>query len=51
MNEDEKAVQEIKTFIKNTMMAKFGYFGLADGEKFIMLNSGKGNIVIKIEWQ
>ena len=49
--EDENVVKEIKENLINSLKSDFGYCGIAEGEKFIMLNSGKGNIVIKINWE
>ena len=49
--EDEKMVQEIKKELTNKLNEKFGYCGVAEGENFLMLNSGKGNIVINIKWE
>lgn len=51
MNEDEKAVQEVKNLIRSTLMAKFGYCGILDSKKLVVLNSGRGNIVINIKWE
>jgi hypothetical protein len=51
MNKDEKFVKEIKDYIIKKAKLEFGYAGLAEGEKFIMLNTGKGNITIKINME
>lgn len=51
MDEDEKYVQELKTRLVGELNEKFGFCGVADGEKMIHVNSGKGNIQIKITWE
>lgn len=49
--EDEKYVQELKTRLVDELQQKFGFAGLADGEKMFLVNSGKGNIQIKVTWE
>lgn len=49
--EDDKIVQEIKEELKAKLQNAFGYCGVAEGEKLLMINSGKGNIVITIKWE
>ena len=49
--DDNKCVEEIKQMLIKKLNEDFGYAGCAEGEKTIMLNSGKGNIVINIEWE
>jgi len=53
MDEDEKMVNEIKDELVQKLNTKFNYCGIAinNSDKFIMLNSGKGNIKIKITWE
>jgi len=49
--EDLKMIEEIKKELLSKLQAEFGYCGLAEDENFLMLNSGKGNIVINIKWE
>lgn len=49
--EDEVVVQEIKRDLISKLNSRFGYCGCAEGDNFIMLNSGKGNIIIKFSWE
>lgn len=48
---DETIVQEIKAGLMAKLKAEYGYCGVAENDKFIMLNSGEGNIIIKISWE
>ena len=48
---DEEKVQEIKERLVKEFNALFGFCGLAEGDNLIMLNSGKGNIVVTIKWE
>lgn len=48
---DEAVVQEIKRDLISKLNSRFGYCGVAENDSFIMLNSGKGNIIIKITWE
>jgi len=48
---DEVVVQEIKRDLISKLNSRFGYCGVAENDNFIMLNSGKGNIIIKITWE
>jgi len=50
-NKDEIIVQEIKKELTSKLQAIFGYCGVMEGNDHIMLNSGKGNIVINIQWE
>ena len=49
MEHDLKVVEEIKKYLINKLQNEFGYCGVAQGDKIIMLNSGEGNIIINIE--
>ena len=49
--EDVKVVEEIKQELIKKLQTDFGYCGLAEGDNFLMLNSGKGNIVVEITWE
>lgn len=47
---DEEMVKELAEFLRKGLMDKYGYCGVAEGDKIIMLNSGKGNILINLKW-
>ena len=49
--EDEKIVREIKSYLMKKLKDTFGYCGVAESDNFLGINSGEGNIVIKIEWE
>lgn len=49
--EDEKTANNIKEILKIELEKRFGFCGVMESEKFIMLNSGKGNLIIKITWE
>lgn len=49
--DDVAVVQEIKRELISKLNSRFGYCGCAEGDSNIMLNSGKGNIIIKISWE
>lgn len=49
MNRDKKAMEEIKNYLVKKLQADFGFCGVAEGENMIMINSGEGNLIIKIE--
>jgi len=49
--EDAKIVEEIKQELMTKLQSQFGYCGVAEGDNFLLLNSGKGNIVINIRWE
>ena len=49
--EDLEFVNEIKEYVKKKSQNEFGFCGIAEGDNFIMLNTGKGNVKIKIEWE
>ena len=46
---DKATVNEIKTYLMGKLSQKYGYCGVAEGDSKIMLNSGKTNIIIRIE--
>lgn len=48
---DSKMVETIKKELVSKLNTEYGYCGLAEGENFLMLNSGNGNIVINIKWE
>lgn len=48
---DEQVVNYLKRYIQETLMRECGYCGVCDGDKFILLNSGNGNIKIQITWE
>ena len=47
---DEQMVKEIKQYVTDKLKSKFGYVGLAEGDNLININSGEGNIKVKITW-
>ena len=52
MNDVEKdlaTMNEIKEYLINRLNAKYDYCGVAQGENMVMLNSGRTNLIIKIE--
>jgi len=49
--DDEKMVSIIKEDLKSMLTSEFGYCGIMESKNVIMLNSGKGNIVINIKWE
>jgi hypothetical protein len=51
MIKDKKVVEEISGKIKETFTNEFGYCGVAEGDGMVMLNSGDGNIVVKINYE
>ena len=51
MKSDGQMVQEIKSGLVARLNSEFNYCGIAEGPNSIMLNSGKGNIVINIKWE
>lgn len=48
---DKAAAQEIKEGLMRVLNSKFGFCGVAESDEFIMLNSGEGNLVVKITWE
>ncbi len=49
--DDEQSVLEIKQLLIKKLQEHHGYCGVAEGNGMVRLNSGNGNIVIKIEWE
>ena len=47
-DKDKKTVEEITEYIMRKLKDKYGYCGMASNPDFAMLNSGDGNIVVKI---
>jgi uncharacterized protein YuzB (UPF0349 family) len=48
---DEKVVKNLMKYIRETLIQEFNYCGVCDGDKFILLNSGEGNIKIQMTWE
>lgn len=46
---DRETVEEIKQYLIKLLNNKYGYCGVASGKDMEILNSGNGNIIIKIE--
>ena len=48
---DEKIVKQLQEEMRLKLINEYGYCGVMESDKFILLNSGKGNIQIKITWE
>jgi len=48
---DEQVAKDLRKYIQATLVREFGYCGVCDGDRFLMLNSGEGNIKVQITWE
>ena len=51
ITKDEEVVQEIKRQLMTKLKKQFGYYGIAETNTSIIINSGNKNIMINIKWE
>jgi len=48
---DKDFVEKLVEHIKQKAQEEFGYCGIAEGDNMKMINTGNGNVVIKIKFE
>ena len=51
MSKDKEFVIDLAYILRKSLQDKYGYCGVMESDNCIMLNSGIGNIKIKLEWE
>lgn len=48
---DNKVLEDIKNYARERLQAAYGFVGVAESPKMVMLNSGEGteDLIVKIE--